>query len=74
MLTGQEAAVLEPDKGSSTKNTGVGAAQDCAVELTAYPEACSSATMDAAPAAKSLWEALYFWSAHLYSFSKSSQA
>lgn len=65
---------LRARHGEFNQNTSVGAAQDCAVELRAYPEACSSATMDAAPAAKSLWEALYFWSAHLYSFSKSSQA
>lgn len=60
--------------GEFNKNTSVGAAQDCAMELRSYSEVCSSATMDAAPAAKSLWEGLYFWSAHLYSFSKSSQA
>lgn len=59
------------EDGELNTHSGVRAAQDFTVEIRAHPEACSWATVDAAPVAKSLWEELYFWSAHLCSFSKS---
>lgn len=56
------------------KHTSTGAAQDFARETRARPEACSSATVDAAPQAKRLWKGLCSWPAHLCFFQKRSQA
>lgn len=46
--------------GELNKHICIGAAQDSAREIKACPEACRSATTDATPEAKRLWEGLYF--------------